>query len=160
MCLREAGFKFEEARFCARSRRKAAGVKEAIARAGATLRYPPGDSPGFTPIEPAVAKLTAALRKAAARTFATRIEAIAQALAGFTPRECANYIANSGYRPANDENAHAGQHDKKNQRLTRKSPVPDWDQEKMGLVSFRDISAAGEGRSPKPYVRIGRPSAS
>ena len=43
------------------------------------------------------AKLKAALRKAAARTFDALIEAIAQALADFTPRECANYLANSGY---------------------------------------------------------------
>jgi transposase len=48
---------------------KVAGVKEAIERAGATLRYLPGNSPGFNPIEQAFAKLKAALRKAAARTF-------------------------------------------------------------------------------------------
>ena len=43
------------------------------------------------------AKLKAALRKAATRTFDALIEAIAQALADFTPLECANYLANSGY---------------------------------------------------------------
>ena len=77
---------------------KVAGVKEAIARAGATLRYLPAYSPDFNPIEQAFAKLKAALRKAAARTFDALIEAIAQALADFTPKECANYLANSGYR--------------------------------------------------------------
>jgi transposase len=77
---------------------KVAGVKEAIERAGATLRYLPAYSPDLNPIEQAFAKLKAALRKAAARTFDALIEAIAQALADFTPEECANYIANSGYR--------------------------------------------------------------
>jgi transposase len=43
---------------------KVAGVKEAIGRAGATLRYLPGYSPGFNPIEQAFAKLKAALRMA------------------------------------------------------------------------------------------------
>ena len=76
---------------------KVAGVKEAIERAGATLRYLPAYSPDLNPIEQVFAKLKAALRKAAARTFDALIEAIAQALADFTPRECANYLANSGY---------------------------------------------------------------
>jgi transposase len=76
---------------------KVAGVKEAIERAGATLRFLPAYSPGLNPIEQVFAKLKAALRKAAARTFDALIKAIAQALADFTPRGCANYIANSGY---------------------------------------------------------------
>jgi hypothetical protein len=57
-----------------------------------------GYSPDLNPIEQAFAKLKAALRKAAARTFDTLIEAIADALDTFTPEQCANYIANSGYR--------------------------------------------------------------
>jgi len=77
---------------------KVAGVREAIERAGATLRYLPAYSPDFNPIEQAFAKLKALLRKAAARTFETLVKAIAQALAEFKPQECANYIANSGYR--------------------------------------------------------------
>lgn len=77
---------------------KVAGVKEAIERAGATLCYLPAYSPDFNPIEQAFAKLKAALRKAAARTFDALIEAIANALESFTPQECANYLANSGYR--------------------------------------------------------------
>ena len=76
---------------------KVAGVKEAIERAGAKLRYLPAYSPDLNPIEQVFAKLKAALRKAAARTFDALIKAIAQALADFTPEECANYIANSGY---------------------------------------------------------------
>ena len=77
---------------------KVAGVKETIEGAGATLRYLPAYSPDLNPIEQAFAKLKAALRKAAARTFDALVEAIAQALADFTAQECANYIANSGYR--------------------------------------------------------------
>jgi transposase len=76
---------------------KVAGVKEAIAQAGATLRYLPAYSPDLNPIEQVFAKFKAALRKAAARTFDALIDAIAQALADFPPKECANYLANLGY---------------------------------------------------------------
>jgi hypothetical protein len=62
------------------------------------VRYLPAYCPDVNPIEQAFAKLKAALRKAAARTFDTLIEVIADALDTFTPEECANYIANSGYR--------------------------------------------------------------
>ena len=68
---------------------KVKGVKEAIEQAGATVRYLPAYSPDLNPIEQAFAKLKAALRKAAARTFDTLIEAIADALDTFTPEECA-----------------------------------------------------------------------
>ena len=95
---------------------KVAGVREAIEQAGATVRYLPAYSPDLNPIEqvfanspPAFptsyacwnlkpASLKAALRKAAARTFDALVAAIAHALDEFTPRECANYLANSGYR--------------------------------------------------------------
>ena len=75
---------------------KVAGVREAIERTGATLRYLPPYSPDFNPIEQAFAKFKASLRKAAARTC----EDLTQALADFKQQECANYIANSGYRHA------------------------------------------------------------
>src|ERR1700731_1856602 len=76
---------------------KVKGVRQAIEQAGATVRYLPAYSPDLNPIEQAFAKLKAALRKAAARTFDTLVEAIA-ALDTFTPEECKNYIVNSGYR--------------------------------------------------------------
>jgi hypothetical protein len=38
------------------------------------------------------------LRKAAARTIEALFAAIADALGKFSPQECANYLANSGYR--------------------------------------------------------------
>jgi transposase len=77
---------------------KVAGVREAIERTGATLRYLPPYSPDFNPIEQAFAKFKASLRKAAARTYEDLSKAITQARADFKQQECANYIANSGYR--------------------------------------------------------------
>jgi transposase len=77
---------------------KVAGIREAIEAAAAELRYLPPYSPDFNPIEQFFAKLKALLRKAAARTLDTLIAAIANALTTVTPRECANYLANQGYR--------------------------------------------------------------
>ena len=80
------------------SSHKVEGVRTAIENAGACLLYLPSYSPDLNPIEQWFAKLKAFLRKAAARTFEALIDAIAEALAAFKPQECANYIANSGYR--------------------------------------------------------------
>jgi transposase len=77
---------------------KVTGVREAIEAAGAELRYLPPYSPDFNPIEQFFAKLKALLRKAAARTVEALITAIADALTKVSPLECANYLANQGYR--------------------------------------------------------------
>jgi transposase len=77
---------------------KVAGIREAIEAAGAELRYLPSYSPDFNPIEQFFAKLKALLRKAAARTIDALIAAIADALTKISPQECANYLANQGYR--------------------------------------------------------------
>jgi transposase len=77
---------------------KVAGIREAIEGASAELRYLPSYSPDLNPIEQLFAKIKALLRKAAARTFDALIAAIADALTKVTPTECANYLANSGYR--------------------------------------------------------------
>jgi transposase len=77
---------------------KVAGIREAIEAAGATIRYLPPYSPDLNPIEQLFAKLKAILRKAAARTVEALIEAIATALNAVSPTECANFLANSGYR--------------------------------------------------------------
>ena len=77
---------------------KVAGIREAIEATGAMLRYLPPYSPDLNPIEQAIAKLKSYLRKQAARTLETLIEAIARALKNFTPQECANFITNAGYR--------------------------------------------------------------
>lgn len=76
---------------------KVAGIRAAIEAAGAQVRYLPPYSPDLNPIEQLFAKLKALLRKAAARTLDALIEAIAAALTCFSPGECANYLANSGY---------------------------------------------------------------
>ena len=77
---------------------KVAGVREAIEAAGAELRYLPPYSPDFNPIEQFFAKLKALLRKAAARTVEALIAAIAEVRTEVRPQECANYLANQGYR--------------------------------------------------------------
>jgi transposase len=76
---------------------KVAGVREAIAAAGASILYLPPYSPDLNPIEQAFAKLKALLRKAAARTREALWGAIEQVLDSFSPAECRNYLANSGY---------------------------------------------------------------
>ena len=79
---------------------KVKGVREAIERAGAHVRYLPPYSPDLNPIENAFSKLKAILRKAAARTLEELIAAIAAALPAFAPAECVNYFAACGYNPA------------------------------------------------------------
>lgn len=79
------------------SSHKVAGVKEAIAAAGATLLYLPPYSPDLNPIEKLFAKLKALLRKAAVRTTDALWEEIGQLLIRLSPTECNNYFASSGY---------------------------------------------------------------
>jgi transposase len=79
------------------SSHKVKGVREAVEAVGATLRYLPPYSPDLNPIEQFFAKLKSLLRKAAARTLETLNHAIAHALTRFSPTECANFLANSGY---------------------------------------------------------------
>jgi transposase len=76
---------------------KLAGVRRAIAQAGAALLYLPPYSPDLNPIEMVFAKLKAILRKAAARTIDELWDAIAAAMDAFTPTECANFFAAAGY---------------------------------------------------------------
>lgn len=76
---------------------KVAGVREAIAAAGASLLYLPPYSPDLNPIEQMFAKLKALLRKAATRTRDALWNTIGKLLDAFTPAECRNYLQNSGY---------------------------------------------------------------
>lgn len=78
---------------------KAPAIREALARAGASLLFLPPYSPEFNPIEKAFAKLKALLRKAAARTVDQLHRAIADIVDAFTRQECANYFAAAGYEP-------------------------------------------------------------
>jgi len=73
-------------------------VRQLIRAVGAKLLFLPKYSPDLNPIEQVFAKLKHLLRKAAARTIDAVCAAIAEALKAFTPQECANYLANSGYQ--------------------------------------------------------------
>ena len=77
---------------------KGKAVRQAIRAAGAKLFFLPKYSPDLNPIEQVFAKLKHLLRKAAARTVEAVCLAIGEILERFTPAECANYLANSGYR--------------------------------------------------------------
>ncbi len=78
---------------------KVSGVRHTIEAAGASLLYLPPYSPDFNPIEMAFSKLKAILRKAAARTIDNLWQVIAEAIDDFTPAECRNYFAATGYVP-------------------------------------------------------------
>jgi transposase len=80
------------------SSHKVAGVRKAIEATGATLAPLPAYSPDLNPIEQAFAKLKSGLRRLARRTVDGLWNGIGQVLTDFTQAECANYIANSGYR--------------------------------------------------------------
>lgn len=73
-------------------------VRQLIRSTGAKLFFLPKYSPDLNPIEQVFAKLKHLLRKAAARTVEAVCAAIGKALSAFTPQECANYLANSGYQ--------------------------------------------------------------
>jgi putative transposase len=77
---------------------KGSAVRRAIRSIGAKLFFLPKYSPDLNPIEQVFAKLKHLLRKAAARSFDAVTDAIGRLLDSFTPDECANYFANSGYQ--------------------------------------------------------------
>ena len=78
---------------------KVKGVSQAMESVGANLLYLPPYSPDFNPIEMAFSKLKALLRKTAARTITELWDAIADCIQKFTPHECKNYFAATGYDP-------------------------------------------------------------
>ena len=71
-------------------------LRQAIEAAGAKLLFLPPYSPNLNPIENSFAKLKALLRKAAPRTLDELWRIIGASLA-FSPTECANYFAATGY---------------------------------------------------------------
>ena len=79
------------------SSHKVEGVAEAIRAVGATLRYLPPYSPDLNPIEQVFAKFKAIVRKAKPRSIKALWRTIGGALKRFSPKECAAYLANSGY---------------------------------------------------------------
>jgi transposase len=76
---------------------KGRAVRAAIRSAGAHLLFLPPSSPDLNPIEQVFAKLKHFLREAAGRTVEAVMDGIDAILNRFTPRECANYLKNSGY---------------------------------------------------------------
>ena len=80
------------------SSHKVVGIREAIAAAGAELRYLPPYSPDLNPIELAFSKLKKLLRDGAVRTVDKLWELCGQILEQFTETECRNYFKHCGYR--------------------------------------------------------------
>ena len=78
---------------------KGPAIRRAIRAAGAYLFFLPPYSPDLNPIEQVFAKLKTLLRKAATRSVEATWKTIGALLDEFTPQECANYLANSGYAP-------------------------------------------------------------
>lgn len=76
---------------------KGSGIREAIERAGATLRYLPPYSPDLNPIEMPFSKFKTFLRKAAERTVPGLRRAIRSFLPRLSAQECANYFRHAGY---------------------------------------------------------------
>lgn len=76
---------------------KSQRVTDAIARAGCTLVYLPPYSPDFNPIENMWSKVKALLRKAGARTFATLVDAVRDALLAVTAEDCDGFFEHCGY---------------------------------------------------------------
>ncbi|GAB5377700.1 MAG: hypothetical protein AcusKO_41620 [Acuticoccus sp.] len=76
---------------------KGKAVRAAIRRAGAHLLFLPPYSPDLNPIEQVFAKLKHLLREAQERSREATWRRIGELLERFTPDECANYLANSGY---------------------------------------------------------------
>ena len=68
-----------------------------IIAAGAQPRFLPPYSPDLNPIEMMWSKVKALLRAAAARSHATLLHEIAQALAKVTPDDAKNWFAHCGY---------------------------------------------------------------
>ncbi len=76
---------------------KVVGVAEAIAAAGATLRYLPAYSPDLNPIENAYSKLKALMRKGGARTVSALAKLVGRSIKAFTPSDCRGYFGHAGY---------------------------------------------------------------
>lgn len=76
---------------------KVNGIREAIEMAGCDLWYLPPYSPDFNPIEKLWSKVKAWLRRIAAKTFDTVIDALGDALRAVTPLECQHYFLSCGY---------------------------------------------------------------
>jgi transposase len=73
-------------------------IRELIEGRDCELIYLPSYSPDLNPIEQALSKIKHILRKTAARTKETHIEAIARALASVSAADVRGFFVNCGYR--------------------------------------------------------------
>ena len=73
------------------------GIRKAIEKVGAKLRYLPKYSPDLNPIEMPYSKFKQYLRKVAARTVPGLTRAIRSFIPQLSPQECANYFSHAGY---------------------------------------------------------------
>ena len=80
------------------SSHKSAEVTRLIESAGASVRFLPAYSPDLNPIEALFSKLKEALRSAKARTFATLIDAIGEALRSVSHHDIMGWFGHCGYR--------------------------------------------------------------
>jgi transposase len=72
-------------------------ARQAIEARGASVLHIPPYSPDFNPIEKPFSKIKSILERIAARTVDALQAAVGEALRSFTPQECMNYFAASGY---------------------------------------------------------------
>ena len=80
------------------SSHKRAGVREALAAAGAELWYLPPYSPDLNPIEMAFSKFKRMLQTASERNVERLWQACGRLLERFQEHECRNYFRHAGYR--------------------------------------------------------------
>jgi len=76
---------------------KGKAARAAIRARGSHLIFLPPYSPDLNPIEQVFAKLKHLMRKAQARDVEATWRKVGKLLDLFSPQECANYLANSGY---------------------------------------------------------------
>ena len=76
---------------------KSTEVDRLVESVGARVMRLPPYSPDFNPIEMAFSKVKSMLRKEAARTVDTLIDAIGRSLSSVTPSDAINYVRHSGY---------------------------------------------------------------
>jgi transposase len=72
-------------------------VDELVEAAGARVLRLPAYSPDFNPIEMAISKIKALLRKEGARTVEALLDAIAAAMVAVTEEDATNFIRHCGY---------------------------------------------------------------
>ena len=74
-------------------------IRELIEQRGCELLYLPAYSPDYNPIEEAFAKIKNLLRKAAARSKETLLDAVGAALSAITAEDVQGFFEHAGYRP-------------------------------------------------------------